>query len=49
MFRQLQVVEGPLDVHPSKTAIVVRYGVEAMLVSGYGQAIGGEGKTGTKM
>ena len=44
-----RTLEGPLDVHPSKNAIVVHYDVEAYITTEYGEPIVADRKECKKM
>ena len=44
-----QIIDGPLDVHPSRPAIVVHYEVEATVISEYGEPMVADRKQAKKM
>ena len=47
VFRR--IIDGPLDVHPSRPAIVVHYEVEATVISEYGEPMVADKKQAKKM
>lgn len=44
-----QIIEGPLDVHPTKTAIVVHYSMDARVLSESLETMGADAKDCQKM
>ena len=44
-----RIIDGPLDVHPSRPAIVVHYEVEATVISEYGEPMVADRKQARKM
>lgn len=44
-----RIIDGPLDVHPSRPAIVVHYEVEATVISEYGEPMVADRKQAKKM
>jgi hypothetical protein len=44
-----RIIDGPLDVHPSRAAIVVHYEVEATVISEYGEPMVADRKQARKM
>ena len=44
-----RIIDGPLDVHPSRPAIVVHYEVEATVISEYGEPMVADKKQAKKM
>lgn len=43
------IIEGPIDVHPRESAVIVHYDVEAMVVSEYGEPMVSDQKKCTKV
>ena len=48
-FSYSQVVVGPLDVHPSQSAIVVHYDIEALVVNEFGEEAVADRKSAQKV
>ena len=49
ILKSRQIIEGPLDVHPSKNAIVIHYSVDARVLSEDLQTMGADLKQCRKM
>ncbi len=49
MYFIRRIIEGPLDVHPTKCAVVVHYSVDAVVLSEDYQAMGADLKQCKKM
>ena len=49
LFFARRIIDGPLDVHPSRPAIVVHYEVEATVISEYGEPMVADRKQARKM
>ena len=49
MLAPRRISEGPLDVHPTQSAIVVNYVVEAVVISEYGEPMVADRKECTKV
>lgn len=48
-FFDRRIIDGPLDIHPSRPAIVVHYEVEATVISEYGEPMVADRKQARKM